>query len=159
MKYPNALIFGILFLGITGYGIFDLLLHATKYAATQIIVQIIFITFPLIIESMSLSFNTIKVNLLTHKIMITTQYCLVFPSIETYNLSDIKKIKIKQFKANYSAGGGMLATAQNTYSVKETNMYFYTTTEKPYFTLERLSTTNTSELIDFFTNELNIELI
>lgn len=159
LKYPNALFFGILFIGIVIYGIYDLLTDRHMDSGAALIIQLVFIGVALLFGSLSLSFKSIKVDIQTNKIIVCTNYCLVFPSSETYDLSEIRKIKIKQAKANYSAGGGMLATAQQSFSVKETNMFFYSSAIKPYFTLENVSAANKSKLVDFFTTQLKIELI
>jgi hypothetical protein len=153
LEYPNALFFGMMFIGITIYGIYHSLSAAMP--TNQLVANLLFISVPLMLGLLSLSFKTIQVDLLTNKIIRGTHYCLIFSKNETYNLSDIKKIKIKQSKGNYTAGGRMLATAQQSFSVNETSIIFYSYESKSLFTLERVSTK--SKLIQFLKNQLQIE--
>jgi hypothetical protein len=53
----------------------------------------------------------------------------------------------------------MLATAQQSFSVKEINMFFYSSGIKTYFILERVSSAHKLKLADFFTKKLALKLI
>ncbi len=158
LEYPNALVFGVLFLGISFYGIFKAF-TIPAYNATHWITLLILII-PLSIGLFALSYNSVCIDIASNEMRVSTHYCLVFCSSETYNLSKIKRIRFKQVNANYSAGGEFLITAKNSFSRKEMNMQFFSSdSQKPYLVLEHLSQKSRSDLADFFTKKLAIEII
>lgn len=124
-EYPNSTIFGALFLGIGLVGLGGLMFHIFELKWTDLIVGFISLAF-LSLGILSVgSYKIVELNFNSNTITVGTRYCFIFFNNETFDLSTIDKMKVVHSSGGYTVGGGFLASARNSFSKKETNLFFY----------------------------------
>ena len=85
-------------------------------------------------------------------------YFFIFFKPEEYKISSISKLKIMYSNGNYSAGGGFLFTAKNSFRKKSIDLFFYNEKNKSVMKIEDISSIRLEKLIEILKERTVIEI-
>ena len=174
LAYANSIILGVLFLiiGIAGTlgilvsigeEIFNFLFSSNNIETNNhflgTLLKSIFILICLIIGMFSVgSYKKIELNLEKNNIKVGTMYFFIFFKPEEYKISAISKLKIMYSNGNYSAEGGFLFTAKNSFRKKSIDLFFYNEKNKSVMKIEDISSIRLEKLIEILKERTVIEI-